>query len=72
MLRVPWRGTGTSLRIHDELLANRQEKQVTLLVNPLAGEGKVKALYEAWGYEQVSQQQPTPDGPALAAMLRSV
>lgn len=72
MLRVPWRGSGTSKRIHDELLSIRQEKQVSLLVNPLAGNGKVKALYEAWGYEQVSQQQPTPDGPVLAAMLRSV
>ncbi|MGW6506874.1 hypothetical protein ACWGCP_04865 [Streptomyces niveus] len=72
MLRVPWRGTGTSRRIHDELLSNREEKQVSLLVNPLAGDGKVKALYEAWGYAQVSLQQPTPDGPVLTAMLRAL
>lgn len=72
MLRVPWRGTGTSVRIHDELLAGRKEEQVTLLVNPLAGEGKVQALYQTWGYVQISEQQPSPDGPVLAAMVRTV
>ncbi|MYY10133.1 GNAT family N-acetyltransferase [Streptomyces sp. SID4919] len=72
MLRVPWRGTGAARRIHDELLANRPEEQVSLLVNPLAGNGKVQALYEAWGYEAVSTQQPSPDGPVLTAMLRAV
>ncbi|MFD5781761.1 GNAT family N-acetyltransferase [Streptomyces sp. NPDC058220] len=72
MLRVPWRGTGTARRIHDELLAARPEEQVSLLVNPLAGDGKVKALYEAWGYQEISAQQPAPDGPVLTAMLRAI
>lgn len=72
MLRATWRGTGTARRIHDELLANRAEEQVSLLVNPLAGSGKVKALYEGWGYEQISVQRPAADGPVLAAMLRAV
>lgn len=72
MLRVPWRGTGASVRIHDELLAGRKEEQVSLLVNPLAGNGKVKALYETWRYVQISQQQPSPDGPVIAAMVRAV
>lgn len=72
MLRVPWRGTGTARRIHDELLANRPEEQVSLLVNPLAGNGKVQALYERWGYEEISTQQPSPDGPVLTAMLRPI
>ncbi|GHJ37385.1 GNAT family N-acetyltransferase [Streptomyces sp. TS71-3] len=71
MVRVPWRGTGTALRIHDELLTHRQEEQVTLLVNPLAGNGKVKALYERWGYKEISTQQPAADGPVLTAMLRA-
>jgi hypothetical protein len=71
MLRVPWRGTGTARRIHDELLSDRAEEQVSLLVNPLAGEGKVKALYESWGYEAISTQQPSADGPVLTAMLRA-
>ncbi|GAA2628297.1 GNAT family N-acetyltransferase [Streptomyces axinellae] len=72
LLRGPWRGTGTALRIHDELLAARPEEQVSLLVNPLAGDGKVQALYEKWGYKEVSTQQPSPDGPVLTAMLRPV
>ncbi|MEW1549571.1 GNAT family N-acetyltransferase [Streptomyces tsukubensis] len=72
MLRVPWRGTGTARRIHDELLATRAEEYVSLLVNPLAGDGKVQALYEAWGYKAISTQQPSPDGPVLTAMLRAI
>jgi hypothetical protein len=72
MLRVPWRGTGTARRIHDELLAHRPEEQVSLLVNPLAGNGKVQALYERWGYQEISTQQPSPDGPVLTAMLRAI
>lgn len=57
---------------YDELLADRKEEQVTLLVNPLAGDGKVQALYQTWGYVQISEQQPSPDGPVLAAMVRAV
>lgn len=72
MLRDPWRGTGTARRIHDELLAARPEQQVSLLVNPQAGGGKVQALYEGWGYEVVSAQQPSADGPVLTAMLRMI
>jgi GNAT superfamily N-acetyltransferase len=71
MLRVPWRGKGIALRIHDEILTDRPEEQVTLLVNPLAGNGKVQALYKTWGYEEISSQQPSPDGPVLTAMLRA-
>lgn len=71
MLKVPWRGTGTARRIHDALLASRPEEQVSLLVNPLAGNGKVKALYERWGYYEISTQQPASDGPVLTAMLRN-
>ncbi|MFC9064773.1 GNAT family N-acetyltransferase [Streptomyces harbinensis] len=72
MLRTPWRGIGAARRIHDELLAARPEEQATLLVNPLAGDGKVKALYEAWGYREISVQQPSLDGPVLTAMLRRI
>jgi GNAT superfamily N-acetyltransferase len=72
MLRIPWRGTGAARRIHDALLATRPEEQVSLLVNPLAGNGKVKALYESWGYREISVQQPSADGPILTAMLRAI
>lgn len=71
-VRPPWRGTGTARRIHDELLSQRTEKRVTLLVNPLAGDGKVQAVYEAWGYTVFNRQQPSPDSPALTAMIRDI
>lgn len=70
MVRVPWRKTGTSRGIHDELLARRSEEQVTLMVNPLAGEGKVHRLYASWGYGDIGESQPSPDSPVLRAMLR--
>lgn len=72
MLRESWRGTGTALHIHDELLSGRPEEQVSLLVNPLAGDGKVKRLYESWGYREISSQQPSADGPVLSALLRAI
>lgn len=70
VVRKAWRGTGVARRLHEELLAGRQEERVTLLVNPKAGDGKVQAVYEAWGYEQIGEQQPFPDSPRFAAMMR--
>ncbi|MFG2848672.1 GNAT family N-acetyltransferase [Kitasatospora sp. NPDC048296] len=71
-VRAPWRGTGAARRIHEELVGNRTEEQrVTLMVNPAAGDGKVLALYESWGYEAVNEVQPNPDTPPLVAMIRS-
>ncbi|MGW2513367.1 hypothetical protein ACWC0A_29010 [Streptomyces scopuliridis] len=32
----------------------------------------MKALYEAWGYETISEQQPSADGHVLTAMLRAI
>ncbi|MEY9887685.1 GNAT superfamily N-acetyltransferase [Catenulispora sp. MAP5-51] len=69
-VRTPWRGTGAARRIHDELLAGRTEERATLLVNPLAGDGKVQGLYEAWGYTAFNSQQPSPGSPKLVAMIR--
>ena len=69
-VRTPWRGTGVARRIHDELLACRSEERATLLVNPLAGDGKVQRLYEAWGYTVFNSQQPSPESPKLVAMIR--
>ncbi|MGW4648113.1 GNAT family N-acetyltransferase [Kitasatospora sp. NPDC004289] len=70
-VRTPWRGTGTARRIHDDLLAGRVEDRVTLMVNPLAGDGKVQALYESWGYQPFNSQQPSPESPRLTAMIRA-
>ncbi|MER6343244.1 GNAT family N-acetyltransferase [Streptomyces sp. NPDC001595] len=70
VVRRPWRGTGLAQRIHEELLAGRGEERVTLLVNPKAGDGKVQALYERWGYEKIGEQQPFADSPVFASMIR--
>lgn len=43
---------------------------MTLMVNPAAGNGKVLALYESWGYRAVNRVQPSPKAPPLIAMLR--
>ncbi|MFD8548411.1 GNAT family N-acetyltransferase [Streptomyces sp. NPDC059649] len=71
-VRIPWRGTGTARRIHDALLAERSEPYVSLMVNPLAGDGKVHRLYESWGYEDIGPSQPSAASPVLTAMIRSV
>ncbi|MFL4906775.1 GNAT family N-acetyltransferase [Streptomyces sp. MMS24-I2-30] len=69
-VREPWRKTGTARRIHDALLAARDEPYVTLMVNPAAGDGKVQALYESWGYEDIGRSQPSPASPVLTVMIR--
>ncbi|MCL6298650.1 GNAT family N-acetyltransferase [Streptomyces kronopolitis] len=71
-VRIPWRGTGIARRIHDALLAGRNERYVSLMVNPLAGDGKVHRLYESWGYEDLGQSQPSPASPVLTAMVRAI
>jgi len=72
MVRKAWRGQGVARRIHEELLAGRSEERVTLLVDPANQDGRVKALYEAWGYEQIGTQQPFPDSPVFASMTRTL
>ncbi|MFE6056756.1 GNAT family N-acetyltransferase [Kitasatospora sp. NPDC056446] len=69
-VRTPWRGTGAARRIHDALLTGRTEGRVALMVNPLAGDGKVRRRYEAWGYREFNAQAATADSPRLAAMIR--
>ncbi|MFE2346629.1 GNAT family N-acetyltransferase [Kitasatospora cineracea] len=71
-VRPPWRGTGAARRIHDALLADRPEQRVALMVNPLAGEGKVLRLYEGWGYRGYNSQAGTPLSPELTAMIRPI
>ncbi|MDW6061057.1 GNAT family N-acetyltransferase [Streptomyces sp. FXJ1.4098] len=70
-VRTAWRKTGTARRIHDALLDTREEPYVTLMVNSAAGDGKVHALYRAWGYEDIGQSQPSPASPVLTVMIRA-
>lgn len=68
MVRVPWRKTGVSRRLHDELLAARHEERATLLVRQ--SHPKVRALYESWGLEVLGDLRPRiPDAPLFDAML---
>ncbi|MBL1095016.1 MULTISPECIES: hypothetical protein [Streptomyces] len=71
-VRVPWRGTGAARHIHDALLAERSEPYVSLMVNPLAGDGKVHRLYQSWGYEDIGRTQPPAGAPVLSAMIKPV
>jgi hypothetical protein len=73
LVRRPWRGAhgkGTTRSLHEELLSQRQEQRVTLLVNPALSDGRLKAVYESWGYEQIGSQQPFDDSPVFATMMR--
>lgn len=70
MVRTPWRGTGLARRLHEELLKDRPEQRVTLLVDP--DHPKVKALYESWGYRDIGAQQPFPDAPVYSTMVRDL
>ncbi|WP_406099894.1 GNAT family N-acetyltransferase [Streptomyces sp. NBC_01013] len=70
-VRPSWRKTGTARRIHDALLLVSKEPYVTLMVNKAAGDGKVHALYRAWGYEDIGRSQPSPASPLLEVMVRA-
>ncbi|MGW0755462.1 N-acetyltransferase family protein [Streptomyces sp. NPDC002814] len=67
MVRARWRGTGAAKTIHDELLRWRGEERVTLLVHK--AHGKVRALYEGWGYRTVGETVPFEGAPKLCAMV---
>lgn len=69
MVRTKWKGTGIARQLHDELLRQRPEERITLLVE--CDHPKVRTLYEQWGYTSVAQSQPYPDGPLYDIMLRS-
>lgn len=72
VVRKPWRGRSVAWQLHEAWLHHRTEERVTLLVNPANGDGAVQARYEAWGYRSIGLQQPFPDSPVFATMLRPV
>ncbi|MFD0444628.1 hypothetical protein ACFQ10_22710 [Streptomyces indonesiensis] len=41
------------------------------MVNPLNEDGKVQALYTAWGYRAVGTAQSSPEAPVLTVMVLS-
>ncbi|MEH0467219.1 hypothetical protein [Streptomyces acidiscabies] len=71
MVRVPWRKTGLSRRLHDALLADRTETRATLLVR--TSHPKVGALYESWGWKLFGQIIPRIEGaPKFDVMLLAI
>ncbi|MFD8147814.1 GNAT family N-acetyltransferase [Streptomyces sp. NPDC059708] len=69
---VPHRGTGLARSLHDTLLAGRPEPSASLMVNPEAGDGKVRRVYESWGYTAIGTCRLSPDSPLLTAMIRDL
>ncbi|MFD8144439.1 GNAT family N-acetyltransferase [Streptomyces sp. NPDC059708] len=70
MVRPRWRKTGTARRIHEALLDGRPESLAVLLVD--TAHPRVQNLYETWHYTQVGTQQPFPDSPLFAVMVRTL
>ncbi|MFI5799049.1 N-acetyltransferase [Streptomyces sp. NPDC051677] len=73
LVRKAFRGTagaGASRLLHEKLLAERHEERATLLVDPTRSDGRLKAVYESWGYRDIGEQQPFDDSPVFATMLR--
>lgn len=73
LVREAYRGTagaGASRMLHEHLLAERNEERATLLVDPTRSDGRLKAVYESWGYRDIGEQQPFADSPVFATMLR--
>ncbi|MGW5736691.1 MULTISPECIES: N-acetyltransferase family protein [Streptomyces] len=71
MVIESYRRRGTAKLIHDELLAERSEQQVSLMVSPANQDGRVQALYAKWGYRVVGDSRPSPDSPPLTVMVRA-
>ncbi|MEV6132399.1 GNAT family N-acetyltransferase [Streptomyces violaceusniger] len=70
MVRQRWRRQGVARKLHDVLLAGRPETQVSLMVNPLNQDGKVRALYVSWGYAVVGTARSSAEAPVLTVMVR--
>lgn len=68
MVREPWRKKGVAFAIHEELMRQRPEERVNLLVEKT--HPRVRALYERWGYTWIAERQPFSDGPVYDAMIR--
>jgi GNAT superfamily N-acetyltransferase len=67
MVRAPWRRRGIAKRLHDALLADRQEKRATLLVDP--SNAPARAAYASWGWIDLTTIRPFPDAPVYQSLL---
>lgn len=69
-VRRPYRRRGVARQLHTHLTAGLSEERMTLLVRPDAP--APQRAYLSWGYQQVGQIQPFPDGPVYDAMIKSL
>lgn len=67
-VRHPYRRQGLARQLHAHLTAGLCEERITLLVRPDAP--APRHAYSSWGYQQVGQIQPFPDGPVYDAMVK--
>jgi GNAT superfamily N-acetyltransferase len=67
MLRQKWRGRGISQVMHSELISQRQEERVQLLVR--RERSRLRAMYEKWGYRKAGGRLPFPDSPLYDVMV---
>lgn len=70
LVRRPWRRQKIAARLHDELLADRQEERATLTVLPAAT--PAQRAYAAWGWQRVARKRnPLPGAPIFDVMLKA-
>ncbi|WP_051764719.1 GNAT family N-acetyltransferase [Streptomyces sp. NRRL F-5135] len=67
MLRPTWRKRGIAKLMHDELVAQRTEERIQLLVR--RERPRLRAMYERWGYEHAGEKLPFPDSPLYDVMV---
>jgi GNAT superfamily N-acetyltransferase len=68
MVRPKWRKTGVGVGLHHALLGEQPEALAVLTVD--TKRPRLQAMYEGWGYRKIGQNQPFPDSPLYAVMLR--
>ena len=69
LVRSPWRRGGVGRRLHDMLLADRQEERATLTVLPEARPAQL--AYGKWGWIKVAQKRnPLPGAPIFDVMIK--
>lgn len=66
LVRKAFQHHGYAHRLHDELLANRNEQRAVLGVR---SDNPARLLYRRWGWKHVGYQQPFPDGPRFESMV---
>jgi GNAT superfamily N-acetyltransferase len=70
MLRPKSRKKGLGEQLHTALVADRDEAMAVLTVD--TKRPRLQAMYEGWGYRKIGEQQPFPDSPRYAVMLRDL